>query len=78
VNNAWQKLLRPDVAAKYEVVQAPGRYAVRALDYRTIDLRTLSLAEADELVAKPGGEVYFRRRKVRRRPSAAPTATAGE
>ncbi|WP_022821900.1 hypothetical protein [Hymenobacter norwichensis] len=78
MNKDWQKLLRPEVAAKYEVLQAPGRYAVRALDYQTIDLRTLSVAEADELVAKPGGESYFKLRKVRRKPSAAPKATVGE
>ncbi|GAB3233108.1 hypothetical protein GCM10027346_20830 [Hymenobacter seoulensis] len=65
-------MLRPDVAAKYEVLQVPGRYRLRVLNYQEIDLRTLSVAEADELVVKQGGSEYFKLRKVRRTASATP------
>ncbi|SHL26653.1 hypothetical protein [Hymenobacter psychrotolerans] len=78
MNKDWQKLLRPDVAAKYEATQEPGRYVVRALGYQTIDLRTLSVAEADELVVKQGESTYLKLRKVRRTTSAASTAAKGK
>lgn len=77
MNTSWQKMLRPEVAAKYQATQEPSRIAVRALGYREIDLRTLSVAEADELVAKPGGFQYLKLRKGRSKASAAPGASTG-
>jgi hypothetical protein len=65
VSKADQALLRPEVAAKYVVTIRPCRLAVRALGYREIDLRTLSLAEADELVAS-GGFEYLKLKRKRR------------
>lgn len=44
--------LQPDVAAKYRCRIVPGRIEIQRLG-RTIDLRTLTLAEADELVQDP-------------------------
>ncbi|UOR06736.1 hypothetical protein MUN82_06455 [Hymenobacter aerilatus] len=44
--------LRPEVAAKYEATIVPTRIEIQRLR-RTIDLCTLTLAEADELVKDP-------------------------
>ena len=44
--------LQPDVAAKYRCTIVPCRIEIQRLG-RTIDLRTLSLDEADELVSDP-------------------------
>lgn len=44
--------LQPEVAAKYACTIVPTRIEIQRLG-RTIDLRTLSLAEADELVRDP-------------------------
>lgn len=44
--------LQPDVAAKYECPIVPTRIELQYCR-RTIDLRTLTVAEADELVKDP-------------------------
>ena len=44
--------LRPEVAAKYEATIVPTRIEIQRLG-RTIDLRTLTLPEADELMNDP-------------------------
>ena len=67
-------MLRPEVALKYQATEEPSRIAVRALGYQVIDLRTLSLAEADELVAMAGGFPYLKLQKGRSKSSAVPIA----
>ncbi|MCA8831956.1 hypothetical protein LF252_15085 [Hymenobacter sp. BT728] len=67
-------MLLPEVAAKYEALQEPGRYRLWSLDHQELNLRTLSVAEADELVAKQVLSEYLKPRKVRRR---AATVTPG-
>ena len=49
---ASQHQLQPEVAAKYRCTVEPGVLHLLWLD-RTVDLRTLTLAEADELVKHP-------------------------
>ena len=44
--------LRPEVAEKYRATIVPTRIEIQRLG-RTIDLRTLTLAEADVLVQDP-------------------------
>ncbi|WP_201979334.1 hypothetical protein [Hymenobacter rubidus] len=44
--------LQPEVAAKYRCRIVPCRVEIQRLG-RTIDLRTLTVAEADELVKDP-------------------------
>lgn len=57
--------LLPEVAAKYTCTIEPTRMELQWLR-RTIDLRTLTLAEADELVKDPKF-TYLRPRRVRKR-----------
>lgn len=78
MNKDWQALLLPEVAAKYEAVQEPGRYRLRSLDYQELDLRTLSVAEADEFVAKQVVSDYLKPRKVRKAAKAAPSVGKGK
>lgn len=47
-----QQLLRPEVAEKYTATIPPCVIEIQRLG-RTIDLRRLTLAQADELVADP-------------------------
>ena len=57
--------LQPEVAAKYRCSIVPTRIDLQWLD-RRIDLRTLSLAEADELVKDPKF-TYLRLKRTRRK-----------
>ena len=59
--------LLPEVAAKYTCSIVPCRIEIQRLG-RTIDLRTLTLAEADELVKDP--KFTYLKRRRRRTPSA--------
>ncbi|MBO3270760.1 hypothetical protein [Hymenobacter defluvii] len=66
--------LRPEVAAKYEATIVPTRIEIQRLR-RTIDLCTLTLAEADELVKDPQF-TYLVAKKARKRIGTAKAATA--
>ena len=59
--------LSPDVAAKYRCTIVPCRIEIQRLG-RTIDLRTITLAEADELVSDPKFTYLI---PIRKRPKAA-------
>ena len=59
--------LLPEVAEKFRCTVVPCRIEIQRLG-RTIDLRTLTLAEAEELVKDPQFTYLIRRRK---RPSTA-------
>lgn len=68
--------LREEVAAKYEATIVPTRIEIQRLG-RTIDLRTLTLAEADELVKDPlFTYLVVKKKRPRARPAAA-AKTAG-
>lgn len=54
--------LRPEVEAKYRCTIEPTRIELQWLR-RTLDLRTLSLAEAEELVKDPKFTYLIPRRK---------------
>lgn len=54
--------LQPDVAANYRCTVVPCQIILQWLD-RTIDLRTLTLAEADELVNDPKFTYLIPKRK---------------
>lgn len=67
-------LLPAEVAAHYELTSHHTRMYVPGLGY-TVDLTKLTMAEAAELVALPGGFEWLRRRVV---PAPEPAAgTAG-
>ncbi|HEX8507051.1 MAG TPA: hypothetical protein VF630_16935 [Hymenobacter sp.] len=55
--------LPAEVAAHYELTSHSTRMYVTRLG-RTVDLTTLTLAEAAELVALPGGFAWLRKREV--------------
>ncbi|MDO7853161.1 hypothetical protein [Hymenobacter convexus] len=57
--------LPPEVAAKYRASVVPTRIVLQRLG-RTIDLRRLTLAEADELVKDPLFTYLVPRRKARK------------
>lgn len=57
--------LQPEVAAKYRASIMPTRIVMQRLG-RTIDLRLLTLAEADELVKDPKFTYLIPRRKARK------------
>lgn len=57
--------LLPEVAAKYRCTIVPTRIEVQRLG-RTIDLPTLSLAEADQLAADPLFTYLVLRRKPKK------------
>lgn len=57
--------LQPEVAAKYRSSIEPTRIVIQRLG-RTIDLRTLTLAEADELVKDPQFTYLIPRRNRRK------------
>ena len=57
--------LQPEVAAKYRASIVPTRIVIQRLG-RTIDLRLLTLAEADELVKDPLFDYLIPRRKGRK------------
>jgi len=59
--------LQPDVAAKYTCTIEPTRIELQWLR-RTIDLRTLTLAEADALVKLPKF-TYLKLRRRRKHPA---------
>ncbi len=63
--------LLPEVAAKYRCTIEPTRMELQWLR-RTIDLRTLTLAEADELVKDPKF-TYLVPRRTRKRAAASTT-----
>ena len=54
--------LQPEVAAKYRASIVPSRIVIQRLG-RTIDLRTLTLVEADELVKDPKFTYLIPKRK---------------
>jgi hypothetical protein len=56
-------LLPAEVAAHYELTSHHTRMYVPGLGY-TVDLTTLTMAEAAELVALPGGFEWLRQRVV--------------
>lgn len=60
--------LRPEVAEKYRATIHPTRIEIQRLG-RTIDLRTLTLAEAEELVQDPKF-TYLVAKRQRRAPAA--------
>ncbi|MDJ0367295.1 hypothetical protein QMK33_19275 [Hymenobacter sp. H14-R3] len=60
--------LQPEVAAKYKCSIVPTRIEIQRLG-RTIDLRTLTLTDADELVKDPQF-TYLVARRTRKRTSA--------
>lgn len=60
--------LRPEVAEKYRATIVPTRIEIQRLG-RTIDLRTLTLAEADELVKDPKF-TYLVAKRQRKAPAA--------
>lgn len=45
-----QHTLPPDVARKYECTRTPGRFIVQKPVRMEVDLRTITLEQADELV----------------------------
>lgn len=55
--------LPAEVAALYEQTTHSTRFFVQRLG-RTVDLTTLTLAEAAELVALPGGFEWLKRKEV--------------
>jgi hypothetical protein len=57
--------LLPEVAAKYTCSTVPCRIEIQRLG-RTVDLRTLTLAEADELVKDPKF-TYLIPRRIRKK-----------
>lgn len=65
MNKLWQAQLQPDVAARYVATTQPSVIHLQQLR-RTVDLRTLSLAEADALVKQPGFD-YLKARRQRKR-----------
>jgi len=63
--------LLPEVAEKFRCTVLPGRIEIQRLG-RTIDLRTLTLAEAEELVKDPK---FTYLEPIRRRKEAATSST---
>jgi hypothetical protein len=61
--------LRPEVAEVYRATIVPTRIEIQRLG-RTIDLRTLTLAEADELVQDPAFTYLIARKRRRGTPGA--------
>lgn len=56
-------MLRPEVAEQYELTSHATRLHVVRTG-RTVDLTKISVAEAEELLALPGGFQWLRRKDV--------------
>jgi hypothetical protein len=56
-------MLRPEVAAQFELTSHATRLHVVRLG-RTVDLTKISVAEAEQLLALPGGFQWLRRKAV--------------
>ena len=61
-----QRLLRPEVADKFTATITPCVIHIQRLD-RTIDLRQLTLAEAEQLVQDPKFTYLVRKKEKRRK-----------
>lgn len=57
-------MLRPEVAELFELTSHATLFVVARLDGRTVDLTTVSVAEAEQLLALPGGFQWLRRKEV--------------